>query len=130
MRNQRFILFWLWLAFAVVLGHNVVPHHHQDQETGAIPGDPHHHGDEDDNALADFFSHFAHSSSTTTVTFLDGSHTLQVDLKQTPAEPALLTDLHFSAYDIFIPQQLPSWSGLLLSPDFSRHLPSRAPPLA
>ncbi|CAN5166948.1 hypothetical protein BH09BAC5_BH09BAC5_13920 [soil metagenome] len=61
MRNKHFILFWLCLAFSVVLGHSIIPHHHHDDLEAMEHHDGEHH-DDDENGIAGFFSHFSHTS--------------------------------------------------------------------
>lgn len=65
MHNKHFMLFWLCLAYSVVLGHSIVPHHHHDEQEEM----EHHEGDQHDDhhhGVADFFSYFAHGSHTNT----------------------------------------------------------------
>ena len=129
MRYKHFVLFWTWLAFSVVLGHNIVPHqHHYEQEAAANPGN--FHQEKEESGLAGFFSHFAHGSCTTTITYLNGGHTRPVVLKKTEARPAPCLSAVFSTCEVFIPIQSPGRDEPLLSTDLFRRLPSRAPPLA
>lgn len=129
MRKKKYILFCLWLAFSIVMGHNIVPHHHHEEDMVDVPGG-HHHNDADDNDLADFFSHFAHSSYTTTVTYVTCDHHIEPVKKKTPVQEAFVCSAFFCTNEFYIPLDLPDRYELPVSSDHSQRLPSRAPPLS
>lgn len=56
----------LFTAYAILLGHNTIPHHHHDSDrnlTGQHNADHHQDQDESDNdELTHLFSHFTHSA--------------------------------------------------------------------
>lgn len=129
MRKKKFILFCLWLAFSLVMGHNIVPHHHHEEDMVNAPGG-HHHNDEDDNDLADFFSHFAHASYTTTVTYVNCDQHIEVVKKKTPVPATIVSYTLFSNNEFYIPPHSPDWEEFAVSSEHSLRLPSRAPPLS
>ncbi|MBP6334667.1 MAG: hypothetical protein KA444_04270 [Bacteroidia bacterium] len=57
-------IFLLTLAYAILLGHNIVPHHHHDSkhELTEHHHSHHQHGEDEGMDLSDLFSHFVHSS--------------------------------------------------------------------
>lgn len=71
MLRKRIALFVLTVAYAILLGHNIVPHHHHDTDNNLTE---HHHNDHHDNDKKDsndsnqFYSHFIHANDGLTAT--------------------------------------------------------------
>ena len=70
--RKFFTLFFISLAYGVVLGHNVVPHHHereheQSQKHSHEHSTPHDDDKHDDELLNHLFDDFSHNSQNYTV---------------------------------------------------------------
>ena len=62
MIKRLFIALLFFSAFAVIMAHSVIPHHHHVDETATEHYDKDHHDDDNDNGLDNLFSHFQHFS--------------------------------------------------------------------
>lgn len=68
MSKKATALFFLTIAYAILLGHNVIPHHHHvsEHELSEHHQSNHHHdnkdGDNDDNDINHLLSHFIHAA--------------------------------------------------------------------
>jgi hypothetical protein len=131
MRKKHFVLFSLWLALSIVLGHNIVPHHHHDDdhEITTLPGEKHHHDDDDENVLADFFSHFAHGSYTSTATYLTSKPHEETIVKKSLFQVVLLSGSFYINCEFHVPQHPPDWGEFPSANIHLERLPSRAPPI-
>lgn len=127
----------LFTALAILLGHNLIPHHHHDFEQSIVEhhhSDDHNHGDQGDgnteNEETDFghlFSNFQHGENG--VTFLSSHHLANTLSKQLSPLIAALQDVYvFQNIAVCIRQNAPPYiSDYYSSQNF---LPSglRAPP--
>ena len=54
----------MFTAYTILLGHNIIPHHHHDNRHDLTEHhhENHNHDDEDGENLSDLFSHFIHSA--------------------------------------------------------------------
>jgi len=116
-------LLFLSLAYALLLGHNVIPHHHHDNENSGA--EHHHHADhhhshhhdtdyahsgqsheehnenDEKNDLSHLFSYFFHSPDGITLSHQNSNWYL----KQVPVITAIIPD-HFDFSEIFNPPLL------------------------
>lgn len=132
MRKKRFILFSIWLALSIVLGHNIVPHHHHsdaDHSAAGVPEVQHHQNENDENPLADFFSHFAHGSYTSTVTYLTVQSQEDTLVEKSVFQAAILSGSFIINYKFQVLPHSPDWGEFTSSYDHSLRLPARAPPV-
>lgn len=120
----------MFTAYAILLGHNIVPHHHDSDHdlTEHHQTSPHHHDDDHkDKWQGDFFSHFIHSTDGVTFT---GSYNISNTLsKQLFSLIAVLPD-NFSLDEFLIPPLLhkpPAEHFIYISPH-SLSSGLRAPP--
>lgn len=64
MLKKKTAILFISLAYAILLGHNIIPHHHHDPKeyfTVHQDTDHHHDVDSDDDGLNHLFFHFTHS---------------------------------------------------------------------
>lgn len=63
MLKNNAAIFFISLAYAILLGHNIIPHHHHDsaQEIAEHHNSNHNH-EEESNVLSHMLSHFIHSA--------------------------------------------------------------------
>ena len=130
MLKKRTAILLLTLAYAILLGHNIIPHHHHEnnQELTAHHQTDHHQDDNEDNEdLSHILSHFIHSSDEFTFT---GSHNISnTSSKQLLSFIAVLPH-NFSLDEFLIPSLLhkpPAEHFIYISPH-SLSSGSRAPP--
>jgi hypothetical protein len=125
----------IFSAFAMLLGHNLIGHHHHDKEQIAIDhshADDHHHDNENDEEENDFdflhfLSHIPHDSDV--VTFLKGKELGKTQYKQLNTSALLQTHFTFNPILDIERQNAPPFKVVYFN---SQHyLPSglRAPPV-
>jgi hypothetical protein len=65
MLKKRAAILFLTLAYAILLGHNIIPHHHHDHDehlTEHHDTDHHHDDNADNDGLNHLFAHFTHAA--------------------------------------------------------------------
>lgn len=104
MRNKNTALFFLTFAYAILLGHSIVPHHHDDDHQITAKHNFHEHHEHNDNESKSEdhdpnFDHFLHATDGFVVT---GSHISTNNFsKQVPFFDAYLGDyFHLAEFDI------------------------------
>ncbi len=86
MLKKLLISFIFFTAYAVVLAHNIIPHHDENETATEQHHDKDHHDDNIDNGLGHLFSHFQHVGtsnqfiSTHQITSVKQSDILQSDI--------------------------------------------------
>lgn len=130
MLKKRTAILFLTLAYAILLGHNMIPHHHHDsiEELTEHHNSDHHDHDTDDNLLGHLLSHIIHSADC--FTFPANHNITNTFSKQQLSFVAVLPD-NFSLDEFPIPplpDKPPTEHLLYISP---HALPSglRAPPV-
>ncbi|OFY86880.1 MAG: hypothetical protein A3F72_00535 [Bacteroidetes bacterium RIFCSPLOWO2_12_FULL_35_15] len=129
MLRKRIALFLLTVAYAILLGHNNVPHHHHDTDHDLTA---HHHNDHHDNSdhsSKDFdhlYSHFIHSDIFITA---NNDNKINIFSKQLFLKVAVSpTDFFLCDYTIqFLLHKLPEKTFIYISPH-SLSSGLRAPP--
>lgn len=118
----------IFTAYAILLGHNIIPHHHHTNEHDLAEHHQTHHnhdGDEESRDLGHLFSHFIHSTDGFIFT---GAHSIAFSKLQL-LFVALLPD-NFSLNEFLIPPLLhkqPAEHLVYISP-YSHLSGLRAPP--
>lgn len=91
----------MFTALAILLGHNLIPHHHHDFDHSTLEhhrhSEDHHHGNEgegdsenEETDFGDLFSNFQHGGNG--ITFLSSHHINNLILKQLSPSVAVLNE--------------------------------------
>ena len=120
----------MFTAYAILIGHSIVPHHHHDNEhhlTEHHDTEHHNHDDHEDEGLGNIFSHFIHPDDSFTFT---ASHSISNTFsKQLFSFVAVLPD-NFALDEFHIPPLLhkPPEEHLICISPHSLSSGLRAPP--
>ncbi len=135
MLKKRTAILFLTLAYAILLGHNIIPHHHHDHDHHATKHhdtdhhdtDHHHDDDADNDGLNHLFAHFTHAADG--FSFLTNHNITNTFFKQQLSLVAVLPD-NFSLDDFLIPPLLdkPPAEHLVYISPHSHPSGLRAPP--
>jgi hypothetical protein len=119
-------LLMMTAAWAILFGHNIVPHHHHEHEAEltAHHSQHEHEENETENEASHFFSHFLHAGNDVTFTT---SHSTITFSKQVAS--AVLPDIYFTChYDIPPLLNSPPAEHLIYFSPHSHTAGLRAPP--
>lgn len=130
MLKKRAAILFLTLAYAILLGHNIIPHHNHDHDehlTEHHDTDYHHHDNEDTDGLSHLFAHFTHAPEG--FSFLTNHNITNTFSKQQLSLVAVLPD-NFSLDEFLIPPLLdkPPAEHLIYISPHSHPSGLRAPP--
>lgn len=105
MLNKKTAIFFLTVAYAILLLHNIIPHHHHDniKELTEHHHSDHHDHDTDHKGLSHLLSHFIHSADS--FTFPTNHNITNTFTKQQLSFVAVLPN-NFSPDDFLIPPLL------------------------
>lgn len=122
----------LWLTYALLLGHDVLPHHHHKKHNGAVAhhqpsGQSHDHESDADEPAGDWW--FAHQHPTG-LTLFSSSHSEQYQQAPIVADIVILNQPDFLAFRCW-PGQTVGWppAQAKAPPGQHRYRPLRAPPV-
>ncbi len=94
MLKRRTAILFITLAYAILLGHNIIPHHHHDHDdhlTEHHDTDHHHDDDTDTDELNHLFAHFTHVADG--FSFLTNHNITNTFFKQQLSLVAVLPDI-------------------------------------
>lgn len=132
MLKKRIAILILTLAYAILLGHNIIPHHHHDHDEHLSEhhgADHQHDSDADNDGVMELFAHCTHTADGFAFTSAHNFSTMFSKLQLTFV--ALLLD-NFAFDEFLIPPLLhkPPAEHLIYISPHSHSSGLRAPPLS
>jgi len=128
---KRTAILFLTLAYAILLGHDIIPHHHHDnnQELTEHHQTSHNHDSEEDSEnLSHLFSHFIHSADGFTFTI---SHNISNIFSKQLFSIVAALPRNFSLNEFLVPPLFykPPAEGFIYTSPHSLSSCLRAPPV-